>query len=293
MKKQSRAYLYAGIAIFFWSTVASAFKLGLQYLDFIQFLFFATWTSFLVLVGISLFQGSFKHVHKLVPKDLAFAAGMGLLNPFTYYLVLFKAYELLPAQVAQPLNMVWPIVLVFLSVILLKQKISRKSYIALFISFIGVYLISLQGDPASFDIEEPLGVFLALGSSLIWSFYWILNLKKTGDEVFQLTLNFFFAVIYISILMIFISGFHGLQTKGIILAGYAGTFEMGITFVLWLKAMKLSSSNDKISNLVYFAPFLSLIFIHFFVGEIIYVTSVAGLSFIVLGIIIEKIRLFS
>ncbi len=77
-------------------------------------------------------------------KDIAFSALMGALSPFAYYLVLFKAYEMLPAQVAQPLNMVWPIVLVFLSVILLKQKISSKSFIALFISFIGVYFISSQ-----------------------------------------------------------------------------------------------------------------------------------------------------
>ena len=31
----------------------------------------------------------------------------GLLNPCLYYLVLFKAYELLPAQQAQALNYSW------------------------------------------------------------------------------------------------------------------------------------------------------------------------------------------
>ncbi len=290
MKEQSRAYLYAAIAIFFWSTVASAFKVGLRYLDFIQFLFFATWISFLILTMISVFQGNFRLIRLLKPGDIAFAALMGFLNPFSYYLVLFKAYELLPAQVAQPLNMVWPIVLVFLSVILLKQKISSKSFIALFISFAGVYLVSSQGDPWSLNIEEPMGVLLAVGSSLIWSFYWIFNLKKADNEAFQLNLNFFFAALYISLLMIIVNGFQDLHCRGILLAGYAGAFEMGITFVLWLLAMKLSSTTDKISNLVFLAPFISLVFIHFWVGETIYVTSVAGLTLIVLGIIVEKIR---
>ena len=293
MTTQSRAYMYAGFAIFFWSTVASAFKIGLQYLDFVQFLFFASWTSFLILLIISIFQGNFRFLRTLKTGDLAFAALMGLLNPFAYYLVLFKAYDLLPAQVAQPLNMVWPIVLVFLSVIILKQKSSGKSFIALFISFIGVYLISSQGDPASFEIHEPLGVILAVGSSLIWSFYWIFNLKKAHNEILQLTLNFFFATLYISLLMILISGFHDLHPRGMLLAGYAGAFEMGITYIMWLRAMKLSSTTAKISNLVYIAPFLSRVFIHFFVGETIYVTSVAGLTFIVLGILTEKTRLIS
>jgi drug/metabolite transporter (DMT)-like permease len=67
---------------------------------------------------------------------------------------------------------------------------------------------------------------------------------------------------------------------------------MGITFLLWIRAMKLSETNDRISNLVYLAPFISLVFIHFMVGERIFVTSVAGLTLIVIGIIVEKIRFY-
>jgi drug/metabolite transporter (DMT)-like permease len=288
---QTKAYLYAGAAIFFWSTVASAFKVGLQHINFIQFLFIATWTSLFILLIINLFRGSLKQLSSLGRRDLAFSALMGALSPFAYYLVLFKAYEILPAQVAQPLNMVWPIVLVFLSVILLKQKISYKSFIALFVSFIGVYFISSQGEPGKLVFKEPLGVVLAAGSSLIWSLYWIYNVKKDMDEMLQLLLNFFFASLYITLFILFFNDFGHMDMTGTVLAIYAGIFEMGITFILWIKAMKYTSSNDKISNLVYIAPFLSLIFIHYFVGETIYVTSLIGLSLIVLGILIEKLRL--
>jgi drug/metabolite transporter (DMT)-like permease len=289
---QKRAYLYAGIAIFFWSTIATAFKIGLQEINLIQFLFFASWTSFLILLIINVYKGNLKKISDLSLKEIALSALMGALNPFAYYLILFRAYELLPAQVAQPLNMIWPIVLVFFSVIFLGQKFRAISFLALFISFIGVYFISSQGDPWSFQVKAPLGVALAAGSSIIWSAYWILNVKKGGDETFQLGLNFFFAAIFISLLLLAIDGFQNLSLLGTGLAVYSGVFEMGITFLLWIKAMKLSKSNDRISNLVYIAPFLSLIFIFFLVGEQIYVTSLAGLSLIVLGILLEKIRLF-
>ncbi len=292
MNDQKKAYLYAGIAIFFWSTVASAFKIGLEKISYIQFLFFAAVSSFLILLLINVFTGNLRKLSGMLPGDFRFAALMGALNPFAYYLVLFKAYQILPAQVAQPLNMIWPIVLVFLSVLILKQKIRPVSYVALFICFAGVWLISSQGDPWTFRFRDPLGVALATGSSLIWSFYWILNVKKGGDENLLLLLNFFFASIYISLLMFFQKGFQNLDGAGIGLAIYSGAFEMGITFLLWIKAMKLSQSNDRISNLVYLAPFVSLIFIHFFVGETIFVTSIAGLTLIVIGIILEKVRLF-
>lgn len=291
MNDQQRAYVYAGIAIFFWSTVASAFKIGLGEMEVVPFLFVATLTSFLILLVINVSGGKLQRLLRPGIRDIGFAAAMGALNPFVYYLVLFNAYAILPAQVAQPLNMVWPILLVFLSVIILRQRIRAISFLSLFICFIGVYFISSQGDPWSFRFRDPLGVALALGSSLIWSFYWILNVKRGGDESIQLTHNFFFASLYISLLMLLSGGFHDFTILGTALAVYSGAFEMGITFLLWIRAMKLSRSNDRISNLVYLAPFLSLVFIHFLVGEEIFVTSLAGLSLIVLGIILEKIRL--
>ena len=48
------------------------------------------------------------------------------------------AYSLLPAQVAQPLNFIWPITLVLLSIPILKQKLKLKSLFALMLSFVGV-----------------------------------------------------------------------------------------------------------------------------------------------------------
>ena len=290
MTNQGKAYVLAGIAIFFWSTVATVFKIALRHLDFIQLLFIATWTSFLVYLIVFLLRGDKKFSIKFKKNELVHSALLGLINPFVYYLILFKAYSLLPAQVAQPLNMVWPIILVFLSIPLLKQKIAIKSFIALFISFTGVYFISSQGRPFTFEISEPLGVILATGSSIIWSFYWIFNVRDSRDEVQKLLLSFFFAGIYISILIPFVTDLHSIDLTGALMGMYTGIFEMGITFLLWLKALRLTSTTDKISNLVYLAPFFSLLLIHIFVGENIYWTTVLGLCLIIGGIIIEKIH---
>jgi drug/metabolite transporter (DMT)-like permease len=290
MTNQGKAYVFAGIAIFFWSTVATAFKIALRNLDFIQLLFIATWTSFLVYLIVFLLRGDKKSVLKFKKNELIHSAILGLINPFIYYLILFKAYSLLPAQVAQPLNMIWPIILVFLSIPLLKQKIAFKSFIALFISFAGVYIVSSQGRPFAFEISEPFGIILATGSSIIWSLYWIFNVRDSREEVHKLLVSFFFAGIYISILLPFVTDISSINLKGALLAVYSGIFEMGIAFLLWLKALRLTSTTDKISNLVYLAPFFSLLLIHIFVGENIYWTTVLGLCLIIGGIIIEKIR---
>ena len=47
MKSQSLAYKYGLIAIFFWSTVATAFKIALEYLNPISLVFYASLSSML------------------------------------------------------------------------------------------------------------------------------------------------------------------------------------------------------------------------------------------------------
>ena len=290
MNDQKKAYVFAGLAIFFWSTVATAFKIGLRYLEPQILVMYASLTSFLLMLVVVISQKKLRMLLNYSIRDYSASIILGLLNPFLYYLILFKAYSLLPAQVAQPLNMIWPIVLVFLSGPFLGQKIGLRSYIALSISFVGIMFISSQGDFFGFKNSNSLGIILAVGSSLIWSFFFIFNVRDKRDEELKLLLNFFFATLFILGLNLATGNFKIPELKGLLAAVYIGFFEMGFTFLFWLKALKYSRSSDLISNLVYLAPFLSLIFIHHILGENIFATTFIGLIFIVAGILYQKIR---
>jgi drug/metabolite transporter (DMT)-like permease len=291
MDKTRLSYLYAGIAIFFWSTVPTAFKISLGELGILPMLTIASLTSAIILF-IVVSTGKKIHLLKLTTRnELLNSAILGFINPFLYYLILLKAYQLLPAQVAQPLNMIWPIILVFISVPILGQKIEKKSFLALFISFLGVYIISSQGRPFKPLQSHLTGVLLATGSSVFWAFYFILNVKDKRDEGVKLLLNFLFGSLYLIITMIITGGFK-FETgpRGLISSVYIGCFEMGITFFFWLKALQLASTTAKVSNLVYLAPFLSLVFVHFILKEPVYYTTPVGLIIIISGIFIQNYR---
>jgi drug/metabolite transporter (DMT)-like permease len=289
MDKTKQSYIYALLAIFFWSTIPTAFKICLSELAILPMLTIASVTSTIALFFILLSERKINLLKANSRKDLINSALLGLINPFLYYLILLKAYQLLPAQVAQPLNMIWPIILVFLSVPVLKQKIEGKSFIALFISFIGVYIISSQGkifNPGHADIR---GVLLATGSSVFWAFYFILNVKDKRDEAVKLFLNFLAGSVSLIITLCITGKWpETIGFKGIASAVYIGLFEMGITFFFWLKALQIASTTDKISNLVYLAPFMSLIFVHFILHEPVFYTTPAGLLLIVSGIMIQN-----
>ena len=289
MDRNKQSYIYAGLAILFWSTVPTAFKISLSELDILPVLTIASITSTIVLFIIVLAGRKTNLIRITTRQELLYSAILGFINPFIYYLILLKAYQLLPAQVAQPLNMIWPIILVFLSVPILRQKIERKNFIALFISFIGVYIISSQGRLFKPGHSNLLGVLLAIGSSVFWAFYFILNVKDKRDEGVKLLLNFVFGSLYLIVAMI-ITGKWQIETGFRCTAAsvYVGIFEMGITFYFWLKALQMSSTTAKISNLVYLAPFLSLVFVHYFLREPVYFTTPLGLVLIISGIFIQN-----
>ncbi len=288
MEKQRQAYIYAIISILFWSTVASAFKISLKYLDFLQLLFFASIISILALFVILLVQNKLNLLKNYSKQDYLHSALLGFLNPFLYYVVLFRAYSILPAQEAITLNYTWPIMLILLSIPILKQKIKLTSILAIIISFIGVIIISTKGNILSLKFSNFKGALLPLGSAVIWALFWIYNIKDKRDIVTKLFLNFVFGFVFILIAILLFSKMIIPEISGLLGATYVGLFEMGITFIIWLKALKLSKTTAQVSNFIYLTPFFSLLIISIVVGEKILFSTIIGLVFIVTGIIIQQ-----
>ena len=280
--------MYAGAVVLLWATVASAFKLSLRYVEAPHMLLYATVVSTVVLLVVAVWQGKLGQALACSRRQYARSAAVGFLSPFLYYLVLFEAYDRLPAQEAQPLNYTWPVVVVILSAPLLKQPIGRVSLAAIGVSFVGVLVIATRGDLLSFRFSDPIGTALAVGSAFIWAAFWLTNVRDDRDAVVKLLLNFVFGLIFVSIAVLALAGPPPLDVRGIAGSAYAGVFEMGVTFVLWMRALSLSRTTAQVSNLIYLSPFLSLVLINVFVGETILPSTVIGLLFIVGGIVIRR-----
>lgn len=208
MKQLSKAYIYALLSVILWSTVATAFKIGLKTLSPLYLILTASVFSLLTFFRVILFQGKLKDLFTVSWSGLGKSALLGALNPFGYYLILFQAYSLLPAQVAQPLNMIWPIMLALLSAPMLGQKITARNIVAILISFVGVIFISSQGSFSGMANTNLTGVLLAVGSSVIWALFWILSVKDKRDQLFKLFWNFAFGLVYLLIAAFLFTDFH-------------------------------------------------------------------------------------
>ncbi len=282
MQKNQQALCFGLGAVFLWSTVATAFKLALRQLQPLQLLFLAACTACLMLLAIIITSGRWQPLLAIPTHDRNKNLLLGILNPGLYYMVLFKAYDLLPAQEAQALNYTWAITLALLSVPMLKQRLHKTDLAALLLSYCGVLIIATHGKPWLLEFSSTAGVALALGSTLLWSFFWLINVKNHQDPVLSLFLNFLGGLPFITVTMLLFSSFPPLGTVWLA-AIYVGCFEMGFTFILWLKALTSSDSVAWIGNLIFLSPFISLVLIYWLLGEPILFSSVIGLVLIIFG----------
>ncbi len=283
---QSRwAYGYVALAIMGWSTAATAFELGLRHVDAVQLLSLATLSSSGIL-GLALtLQGKLPLLKQQTRDQIKLSALQGLINPFGYYLILFQAYDRLPAQAAMALNYTWPLTLALLSVPILGESLRRATLIAIGISLAGVLLIATQGDLSTLQLDDPIGVALALGSSILWASYWLMNVRDRRDAGVKLLMGFTFGTLYTWLSLPILSSVVEPTEKILAIGGYIGLAEMGLAFVCWLKALELASDKGAIANVVYISPFLSLVWIAVVLQESVRLSSVVGLVLIVLSIL--------
>lgn len=288
MKTIQKSVIYALLAVACWSTVATAFKLALAGMSFMMLLVISSFVAAFSFLLVLIAKKETKKLFKIPLPKLGKPLLKGFLNPFLYYLILFKAYDLLPAQEALILNYVWPIILVVFSVLFLGQKLLRFDIPSILICFLGVVVIAIQGNVFNLQIDNALGTFLALISSLVWALYWILNMDKNEDARIQFFLGFFIGFVLSFVTLVFFpENWEIKTTQSLIAAIYVGLFEMSIPFLLWQMALTKARSTAAVSRFIFLSPFLSLMLISLILKEEILLSSFIGLLLIIAGITIQ------
>lgn len=280
--------MLASIAVLSWSTVATAFKIALRTLSVFDMLLVSTVTAMAIFALMMTIEKKWGRLWHLSRDVLFGALGLGVLNPVLYYLVLFRAYDMLPAQVAQPVNYAWPIVLLILLAVFNHEPIPGRKYIGMAISVSGVACISLGGGGLEGGVSVS-GVLMALFSAVIWASYWMLNNKIAGkvDTTVSLFLGFF-AGSFVLLLAGCVVGVQVDSIEGLMSGIYIGSFEMGIPFLTFGMALRITKNPALINQMCYLSPFLSLFLIAIVLGESIATATYVGLVLIVGGLVYNQ-----
>ncbi|MYD96681.1 MAG: DMT family transporter [Gammaproteobacteria bacterium] len=280
---ERRALLYGLTSVALWSTVATGFKLGLRELSPAQLLLVG---CLIALVFFALVR-AFVTVRMSARQHLV-AAGMGVVNPLAYYLILFEAYDRLPAQIVQPLNFTWAIVIALLAIPMLRQRLPPRGWVGVFVGYAGVLVLLTRGELASFGHFDAVGVALALASTLLWAWYWIMTVRLGIHPVVLMLNSFAVASVLLVIVCLTTDGLPAINWETLGYGAWVGLVEMGVAFLLWQRALALTRHAGRVGVLIFLAPFLSLVLIATVLGEVIHPSAVAGLVLIVAGLVLAR-----
>jgi len=287
-RSNQESLLFGLMAVGLWSTMATAFKWALLYTTPMQLITVATTVSWLFFAMRLAVSGSLRSVME-VPRTIRWRCLiLGLLNPGLYYWILFQAYDLLPAQDAMAINYTWGLTLPLIASLFSKIVPTRSEIGLALLSYLGILIIVTDGDLSAFEFTAPLGVLLALLSTVIWGLSWVLNSRfvdthQLNPEV-TLFLNFTAATPILWLLTTLSDCVIALSSASILSGLYVGLLEMGIAFVLWMNALRLTNNPIRVSSLIFLAPPLSLVLITTVLGEPISQSTLLGLVVILLGL---------
>lgn len=283
MKKQ---YIFAATSILCWSTVSTVTKLLLNNnINNIQLLWISSCFAFLFLFFLNLFSGKLKLLRTYKLKDFLVSAAIGLPGTFFYNIFYYFGASKMPASQAFIINYLWPIMSLIFAAIILKEKLTFRNILAIFISFLGIVVIILgnAGEQKSTFLIGAISCFLAAVS---YGCFTALNKKFTYDKTLSMMTNYLVTFVLTTIINAISNKlFFPSMLQGIGMA-WNGIFAMAVADTLWILALA-GGATGKISNLAYITPFLSLVWASLFLNEKLKFNSILGLLVIVLGIVIQ------
>lgn len=282
-----QSLLYGFLAVAMWSTVATAFKLSLASADPSQLVAGATLASTLVLAAVLSLRRELGPALARLPGQLTIALVRGLINPILYYWVLFAAYERLPAQVALCINYTWPIALAGFAAFTTGRAPGLREVALLSLGYGGVIVMALAGPGVGgAPAWDGWGLALAALSSLLWAWYWMTSKNDRRPPVEALFQNFL-VVSPVALVFLLLRG-PSIPAQGLPPAllgmAYIGTFEMGLSFVVWQAALRRSNNVSRTSTLMFLCPLISLGWIHLVLGEALMPQTFVGLAMVSLAV---------
>lgn len=284
--KRAAAYGHLALCVLLWASIPVASKKILVALDNLQMLFYSTALSLLVLGLLLLVQGKARLLARCSVRELGEMAGLGFLGTYLYYVLLYGAFARTSAAEGFILAYTWPMFVLALAVVILREPVTWTRAAAVAVSFLGVAVIFTRGDPGALAFSSLSGDLLALSGAFVFALFSVLGKLRNFDQTAAAFVYFAAAMACIALT---VWGFSSFAVPPRSVWGwlvYNGALVNGVTYVFWFKALE-GGETHVISSALYLTPFLSLVYIRLFLDERILPSSLAGLGLILAGIAVQ------
>lgn len=226
-------YLYAMGAILCWASLPVATGSGLAGLTTEELMFYSFSSSALFLYAMkSLREKSFKISFPRIRISL-----LGIWGIFVYHYVYYQALDHSSLTEGAILTTTWSFWIVIFSSLLTFRRLNFRILLTALAGMVGIVLVMTAGKGLSFRSEYLPGYLLALFCGLIWSSFSVAlgTMKQEKDSMTEFTI-----LAALLSLVLFLSTMpHPVPSpKAFLSAVYLGVIPLGLSFVLWNKALR-------------------------------------------------------
>lgn len=238
------------------------------------------------LLTVNLLTGKLAVLKTYRFRDYLITAGVGLLGTFFYNMFLVLGIDRLLASQAMIINYLWPMMAVVAGCVLLREKMTLRKTLAVAMSFLGVVIVTSNGQLSGFTGGNLLGALFCVLAAVSYGLFVVLNKRLRYESSVSMMLYYIVSTV-VALACLLVSGnlpdLRGMQSLGLL---WIGLGDYAVAYVSWALAMK-AGQTAKIANLAYITPFVSLVVAHFFLGDPITLWSIGGLGVIVAGIFLQ------
>lgn len=213
---------------------------------------------------------------------------LGSLNIGIFFLFLFIAAYRLPGGIASIIGSVQPVFIILLSWLILKEKPTTKSYLAIGMIMVGVFLLFFKQQAAI----DPIGVLAALTGSALMSLGVVLT-KHWGkpEGVSQMAFTswqlFFGSLILIPAFLLFEGPVPPLSGANILGIAFIAIFNTGLAYFLWFRGIE-KIGPAKASFLNPLNPLTAFFLGYLMLGQTINFLQVLGVIIIISSVFVSQ-----
>ncbi len=203
------------------------------------------------------------------------------------WVFLFNSYNYITVANATIVYYLAPVIVIFVSPIFLKEKLTLKKVLAVMCAMIGLVLIVRTGQ-SSTNINLTQGIINAFLAACLYASVIILNkFIKNVDDYTKTFIQLFMASMVLLPWVIFRNNIIFDSTKSIILILILGIAHTGIAYCLYFSAMK-DLKAQSIAILGYIDPVSSVVFSIFLLREPFSIYQLIGGVIILLSAVIAE-----
>lgn len=288
LQKSTLGIIYIALCILLWSLIPTFAKLAQSSLDHHQYLFYSSIISFLSLFVVSIYNGKIKEVFTYSKKIFLVLFTLGFLD-FLYYLLLYFGYKNTNGLEVLVVQYTWPIFIVLLSLVILKENFTIKKLLSLIFGFIGVSLVLTKGEFSSLDFSQIDVLLIVMLGAFSFALFSVLSKIVTINATNAVMIYFLSAIIYSIITVSNYSSFVLPSSFDWISILVNGVFLNGISYLFWIKALQTFDAS-KVAPFIFIAPVLAAFFLILFFDEKVLVVYFIGLFFVIISGLINSLK---